>query len=285
MDRKALSMAMADVVSRHEILRTVYPDRDGVPYQEVRQPAPVAVPMWQPDMPETAMRTIARRAFDLTREPPFRAHLLRLGTDEHILMLVVHHIAADAWSVGPLVHDVRTAYAARAAGHSPGFDPLPVQYADYTLWQLDLGEPGREHWTKALAGLPERLTLPTDRPRPAVPSGTGDTVPVAISPETWTGTLDLARRSHASPFMVLHATLAALLTRLGAGTDIPTGTPVSGRHDSALAGAVGAFANLLVLRADTSGDPSSPTFCTGYARPTWPPSTIRNCPSIGWSRR
>ncbi|MEV4898569.1 condensation domain-containing protein, partial [Nonomuraea sp. NPDC055795] len=256
MDREALSTALADVVARHEILRTVFPDRDGVPYQEIRLPAPVALPMWQPDMPETAMRTIARRAFDLTREPPFRAHLLRLGAREHILMLVLHHIAGDSWSVGPLVRDVQTAYAARAAGHSPGFEPLPVQYADYTMWQLDLGEPGREHWTKALAGLPERLDLPTDRPRPAVPTGAGDTVPVAIAPEIWTGALDLARRSHATPFMVLHAALAALLTRLGAGTDIPTGTPVAGRHDSALSGAVGSFANLLVLRADTSGDPT-----------------------------
>ncbi|MFI6497341.1 amino acid adenylation domain-containing protein [Nonomuraea typhae] len=256
MDREAMATALADVVARHEILRTVFPDRDGVPYQEVRAPAPVTLPLWQPDMPEAAMRTIARRAFDLTREPPFRAHLLRLGAREHILMLVLHHIAGDAWSVEPLVRDVQTAYAARAAGHCPGFDPLPVQYADYTLWQLDLGEPGREHWIKALAGLPGQLTLPVDRPRPAVPSGAGGTVPVAIPPEIWTGALDLARRSHATPFMVLHAALAALLTRLGAGTDLPIGTTVAGRHDSALAGAVGSFANLLVLRADTSGDPA-----------------------------
>ncbi|WP_260477996.1 non-ribosomal peptide synthetase [Nonomuraea sp. WAC 01424] len=255
-DRAALRAALGDLVARHEILRTVFPERDGVPCQRILDRHAVALPVWQPDELRQAMRRIARRGFDLATEPPFRAHLLRAGRDEHVLMLVLHHIAGDGWSAGPLVRDLTTAYEARGKGEAPAFEPLPVQYADYTLWQRDLPATGLEHWRAALDGLPDRLELPFDRPRPAVLGGEGGTVPVAFPPALMAEIGALARRARASVFMVLHAALAALLTRLGAGTDIPIGTPVAGRGDSALDGSVGFFVNTLVLRADTSGDPS-----------------------------
>ncbi|MEV4114806.1 amino acid adenylation domain-containing protein [Nonomuraea sp. NPDC049695] len=255
-DRTALRAALEDVVARHEILRTIFPEHDGVPRQEILERVRVPLPVWQPDDGDAAMRAIARRGFDLVSEPPFRAHLLRLAPDEHVLMLVLHHIAGDGWSAGPLVRDVLAAYESRSAGKAPELPPLPVQYADYTLWQRDLPATGLAYWQKALAGLPDQLELPFDRPRPPVPSGEGGTVPVALGPAVMAAAEALARRARASVFMVLHAALAALLTRLGAGTDIPIGTPVAGRNDSALDDAVGFFVNTLVLRADTSGDPS-----------------------------
>ncbi|NUT40407.1 MAG: AMP-binding protein, partial [Thermoactinospora sp.] len=255
-DRAALRAALGDVVARHEILRTVFPERDGVPCQHVLDRLSLPLPVWQPDDPGQAMRQIARRGFDLAAEPPIRAHLLRLGGDEHVLMLVLHHIAGDGWSAGPLVGDLMTAYEARRRGQAPAYEPLPVQYADYTLWQRELPATGLAAWTKALANLPDQLDLPFDRPRPAVPSGEGGTVPVAFPPALMADVEALARRARASVFMVLHAALAALLTRLGAGTDLPIGTPVAGRDDSALDGSVGFYVNTLVLRADTSGDPA-----------------------------
>ncbi|NUR92557.1 MAG: amino acid adenylation domain-containing protein, partial [Nonomuraea sp.] len=255
-DRAALRAALGDVVARHEILRTVFPERDGVPFQRVLDRLSLPLPVWQPDDPAQAMRQIARRGFDLAAEPPIRAHLLRLGGDEHVLMLVLHHIAGDGWSAGLLVGDLMTAYEARRRGQAPAYEPLPVQYADYTLWQRELPATGLAAWTKALANLPDQLDLPFDRPRPAVPSGEGGTVPVAFPPALMADVEALARRARASVFMVLHAALAALLTRLGAGTDLPSGTPVAGRDDSALDGSVGFYVNTLVLRADTSGDPA-----------------------------
>ena len=195
-----------------------------------------------------------------------RAELFVLSQSEQVLLLVVHHIAADGWSLGPLGRDLARAYAARIQGAEPQWAALPIQYADYTLWQQQLlgNETDQESllggqiafWTKALEGLPEQLELPTDRPRPAVASYRGETVPFEISPELHGRLLGLAREQQASLFMVLHAALAALLTRLGAGTDIAIGSPIAGRTDEALEELIGFFVNTLVLRTDTSANPS-----------------------------
>jgi amino acid adenylation domain-containing protein len=269
LDRSALHAALGDVVARHESLRTVFGQVDGAPYQRVL-PAGSACPALSvldvagTKLDET-LRRLAQHTFDLTHEPPVRAWLLATGEHEHVLLLLVHHIASDGWSVAPLARDLAAAYTARQAGTAPDWRPLPVQYADYTLWQRELlGAPDDpasplnrqlDFWRQSLAGLPDQLELPADRPRPAVPSYRGGTVSVALDSELHRSLVRLARQHGSTLFMVLRAGLAALLTRLGAGTDIPFGTAVAGRHDDQLDDLVGFFVNTLVLRTDTSGSP------------------------------
>ncbi|MGH3070488.1 MAG: amino acid adenylation domain-containing protein, partial [Streptosporangiaceae bacterium] len=264
LDRAALRAALADVAGRHESLRTVFPDLEGVPRQQVLGGAagcPVlAVAETSEGELAGRLAEAARGGFDVGCEPPLRAVLFVLGEQEHVLLLVVHHIAGDGWSVGVLARDLGVAYAARCGGRAPGWAPLPVQYADYALWQRGLlagdGLAGElAFWREVLAGLPGELELPADRPRPAVPSYRGGLVPVRLDAGLHAGLLDVARRCRATLFMVVQAGLAVLLSRLGAGTDIPVGVPVAGRGDEALADLVGLFVNTLVLRADLSGDP------------------------------
>ncbi|MEU7514218.1 amino acid adenylation domain-containing protein [Streptomyces sp. NPDC042898] len=271
-DIDALRRAVDDVVERHEALRTLYPAPDGEPRQQVLKPQDARVP-WTHTSPgeaglTEALTAAARQPFDLDAELPLRAHLFGpdAGPGDYVLLLVVHHIACDGWSLAPLVGDLAMAYEARVEGRAPEWSPLPVQYADYTLWQREvLGDPAdagsllarqTAHWRQALAGLGDELTLPTDRPRPLLPSHEGGVVPVDLPADLHGRLLDLARRSDSTLFMVVQAGLAALLTRLGAGTDVPLGTPVAGRADEALDELVGFFANTLVLRTDTSGDPT-----------------------------
>ncbi|PWW60408.1 non-ribosomal peptide synthetase [Actinokineospora spheciospongiae] len=261
LDRAALRAALDDVVARHESLRTVFPVVDGHPRQEVLDPGPVA---WTEaetggDGVVAALAEQVARPFDLATEPPVRAALFAVGPGEHVLLVVLHHIGADGWSLTPLARDLSAAYAARRAGAAPGFAPLPVQYADYALWQRDLlaaDSPHLAHWTAVLAGLPDEIPLPADRPRPPVASHRGGEVAFGIPAEQHAALRALARGTGTTLFMVLHAGLALLLSRLGGGDDIPVGTPVAGRTDDALDELVGCFVNMLVLRTDTSGDPS-----------------------------
>ncbi|WP_159066409.1 non-ribosomal peptide synthetase, partial [Streptomyces hygroscopicus] len=269
-DVAALEAALADVVARHESLRTVFPEVDGMPQQRILpvQEARPQLTVTTVDASEldTALATAARHTFDLETQIPVRAHLFTTGSDTHILVIMVHHIAADGWSMRPLWRDVSTAYQARCAGREPGWTELPVQYADYTLWQRnllgDVEDPHSEisaqveYWKQTLAGLPDRISLPTDRPHPQVASYEGDTVSFEWSADLHTRLEELARQSGASLFMVANAALAALLTRMGAGQDIPIGAAIAGRTDQALDDLVGFFVNTLVLRTDTSGDPT-----------------------------
>ncbi|MFI8996700.1 amino acid adenylation domain-containing protein [Streptomyces sp. NPDC053542] len=271
LDRAALAAALGDLTTRHESLRTVFPEADGVPYQHILDPERA-----RPELAETEasdgtsaqqlLRDASRYAFDLTREIPLRATLLRISAHEHILLLLVHHIAGDGGSVAPLLRDLAEAYTARRTGDAPEWTPLPVQYADYTLWQRTLlGEAEDpesllakqlDFWRTTLAGAPEQLDLPADRPRPAVPDHRGGTVGFTLDAATHQRLAGLAKAADCTLFMVLQAGLAALLTRLGAGQDIPLGTAVAGRTDQALDDLAGFFVNTLVLRTDTSGDPA-----------------------------
>ena len=270
LDFGAMEAALGDLVERHESLRTIFPDRLGVARQLIieayaARPRLEVTAVSEAALPE-ALAAAARQGFDLAAAPPLRAHLFALAADRHVLLLLLHHIAGDGWSLAPLARDLAYAYSARCGGSSPGFAALPVQYADYTLWQSEvLGDENDADsriarqvafWTDTLRNLPEQIDLPTDRPRPAVLSHHGDTVALHISADLHRKLLVLARRSSASLFMVLQAGFAALLTRLGAGTDIPIGSPIAGRTDSALDELIGFFVNTLVLRTDTSGNPS-----------------------------
>ncbi|MEU0537733.1 amino acid adenylation domain-containing protein, partial [Amycolatopsis tolypomycina] len=266
LDAEALRLALSDVVARHEALRTRFPQRDGVPYQDILPAGEIDLPVREVADPDAALTGLVRGSFDLEEHAPMRAELLRVGAREHVFALVFHHIASDGWSMAPLWRDIATAYAARRSGETPQWTPLPVQYADYTLWQQDLL--GREddpdsvlseqldYWRTVLDGLPDRIELPLDRPHPATATFRGE-----LHTFTWDAGLharlaELARESGASVFMVVHAALAALLTRLGAGTDVPIGSPIAGRTDAALDDLVGFFVNTLVLRVDTGGEPT-----------------------------
>ena len=258
------------MVTRHESLRTVFTESDGEPAAHILEPGQarlrVDVVTPSPQDLADAIDQACRYRFDLAAELPLRASVLRTGPDEHTLVLVVHHIAGDGWSIAQLCRDLGTAYSVRVRGEAPSWTPLPVQYADYTMWQLEVL--GRDqdassrlsrqlaYWRETLAGLPEEIELPADRSRPATASHRGDSVPFQLAPHLHGELLALARRNGATLFMVLHAALAAVLTRLGCGTDIPLGTVVAGRTDDALDDLVGFFVNTLVLRTDTAGDPT-----------------------------
>ncbi|WP_261718574.1 non-ribosomal peptide synthetase [Streptomyces sp. FZ201] len=262
LEREAFTAAVRDVVARHEVLRTVYVESGGEPVQRILEQAdvPVEFVSCPPGEVDTRVAETTGYCFDLGAEIPLRVRVLETGPGETVLVLVVHHIAADGWSMAPLSADLSTAYAARLAGTAPDWPPLDIQYADYTLWQrelLDLEGPRQlAHWRAALAGLPQELTLPTDRPRPARASYRGGSTTLTLDAHTHTRLRELAASRGASVFMVMQAAMAALLTRLGAGTDIPLGTVVAGRGDEALEDLVGFFVNTLVLRNDTSGDPT-----------------------------
>ncbi|MFG2530993.1 amino acid adenylation domain-containing protein [Streptomyces sp. NPDC048516] len=271
LDRTALAAALADLVERHEVLRTRFAEFAGRPCQVVMSPQEADIRLervelaGEGDLPD-ALAGAAGHAFDLATEAPLRATLFRVSEHEHVLYLLTHHIASDGWSLAPLVRDLSAAYRSRTAGRTPRWEPLPVQYADYALWQRELlgaesvpdSVAARQlgYWTRQLAGVPELLQLPLDHPRPAVAGRRGATVRFSLDAALHTRITELARQSDVTVFMVVQAALAALLSRLGAGSDIPIGAVLAGRTDEALDDLIGFFVNTLVLRTDVSGDPA-----------------------------
>ncbi|EKF22352.1 D-alanine--poly(phosphoribitol) ligase, subunit 1, partial [Mycolicibacterium hassiacum DSM 44199] len=273
LDPAAMGAALADVVARHESLRTVFPADDGVPHQVVLAADEVDIGWqvidaegWSPEHSAAVIGAEVGYCFDLSTEAPLRAKLLRLGPLEHVMVVVVHHIAADGSSIAPLLRDIGVAYSSRCAGREPDWTPLPVQYADYTLWQRDylgdLSDPDSvisgqlAYWEEALAGLPERLELPTDRPYPPVADNRGASVTVDWPAELQQRLTDVARRHDATGFMVIQAALAVLLAKLSGSSDVAVGFPIAGRRDPALDDLVGFFVNTLVLRVDLTGNPT-----------------------------
>ena len=273
LDVDALVAALADVVGRQESLRTLVVAPDGIPQQLLVPPGRadfgwevVDATGWSAAQLDEAAGDAVRYTFDLATEIPLRTTLFRLAEDEHVLVAVLHHIAADGWSIAPLVADLGVAYASRCAGQPPDWAPLPVQYVDYTLWQrAQLGDltdsdgpiaAQLAYWEQALAGLPERLELPTDRPYPPVADHRGATAAVEWPAQLQQQIARVAREHNATSFMVVQAALAVLLSKLSASTDVAVGFAIAGRGDPALDELVGFFVNTLVLRVDLAGDPT-----------------------------
>ncbi|MEH3156192.1 MAG: amino acid adenylation domain-containing protein [Gordonia paraffinivorans] len=261
LDVAALTASLRDVMGRQQSLRTVFPDSPDGPWQQVVSVDEAAVALDLVDVAaddqlDAAVR-FAGDGFDVTAAVPLRARLFRDGTD-HLLVVVMHHILTDGASLAPLARDLVTAYLARAAGTEPQFTPLPVQYVDFARWQRDtLGSlddptsPVSRHltwWRETLAGAPDAIELPLDRPRPAQRTTEPGIVPVRLGPDVVEGLDALAHRTSTSMFMVVHAILASLLARLSAAEDIVVGTPVVGRGHPDLDDLVGMFVNSVALR-------------------------------------
>ncbi len=268
LDIAALRAALDDVVARHESLRTTFPEHDGVPYQVVHPAAPVPLPVRDVASAQLteALAEIADYHFTLDGEPLIRAELLVLDADTHVLSLLVHHIVADHASFGVLLDDLTTAYRARSEqGGAPSWAPLPVQFADYALWQRELFDQAApsafatdqiDFWRAALADVPEEIAVAHDRQRPPVLGKRGEVVSFSLPAAVRSGLEALAIRSGATEFMVCQAAVATLLHALGGGTDITLGTPVAARTDPATTTLIGLFANMVVLRNDLSNAPT-----------------------------
>ncbi|KWX67625.1 non-ribosomal peptide synthetase [Mycobacterium sp. NAZ190054] len=264
-DVDAFVAAVRDVVERHAVLRTTYREIDGVPYQIVNPIADVPVRRARGDGEKWLQAELDRErkhTFDLEEDWPIRAAVLTVGR-EHVLSLVIHHIAGDHWSGGVLFTDLVTAYRARKAGERPNWAPLPVQYTDYGAWQAQLLSedtgiigPQREYWARRLADAPAEAGLPLDFPRPRLPSGKGDAVEFTIDGEVRRKIAELCRDLGITEFMLLQAAVAVTLAKAGGGLDIPLGTPVAGRSEAELEQLVGFFVNFVVLRNDLSGNPT-----------------------------
>ncbi|WP_459549250.1 amino acid adenylation domain-containing protein [Nocardia sp. X0981] len=262
LDTSALRYAIFDVLERHEVLRTRYPaDSDGLPYQEI---LPVAqVLRGSPETEETEdvlgrIGELRSAGFDITAQVPVRGLLLTAGADEHVLAVVVHRIAADEASLVPLVRDLATAYLARVSGESPRWPPLPVQYADYAIWQQavvgvhtdenSIAAKQLDYWREQLREPAAAPELPLDRLRPSVPSLRGGTTGCAVDAGTHSCLDALARDRGTTLFTVLHAAVSVLLYQLTGAGDIVIATPVDGRGEAVPDNLIGRFANTLALR-------------------------------------
>ncbi|MFI1168869.1 condensation domain-containing protein, partial [Streptomyces sp. NPDC020801] len=271
LDTAALRTAFHDVMVRHEVLRTVFGEVDGEPFQRILDPAEVELP-WKdwgrvaPDRVPGVISSVTSSWFDLSDDVPLRGSLVQSGDEEFLLVLVIHHIAGDGGSLAPLARDVSVAYRARTAGREPDWTELPVQYADYALWQReelgDLANPESllsiqaAYWREELAGVSKPLPLPLDRPRPPVASHRGGSVEIGLPTEMRTRVEAMARAHGATVSMVFQAALVVLLHRLGSGDDVTVGSPIAGRTDEALNDLVGFFVNSWVLRVRLSSESS-----------------------------
>ncbi|KFA88774.1 peptide synthetase [Archangium violaceum Cb vi76] len=270
LDVAVLERCLLEVVRRHMGLRTTFRAEDGKPVQvispEVRLPlARVDLTGLSGSARAEAVSRIAGeealRPFALVSGPPLRVSLMRLGEREHVLLVVLHHLVSDGWSLGVLVREVAALYPAFSAGQASPLPELSLQYVDYAAWQRgwlrdEALEAQLAYWRTRLAGAPQSLELPTDHPRPPVRSSRGASRHTLLSPELSQAVKDLAHREGATPFMVLLAGFSTLLSRYSGQDDLCVGTPVAGRDRTELEGLIGCFVNTLVLRVSTAGNPS-----------------------------
>ncbi|MBV9182199.1 MAG: amino acid adenylation domain-containing protein, partial [Acidobacteria bacterium] len=269
LDPEILSQSVLTLIARHETLRTSFFSQAEQPAQMIHDS--VQLPLLQVDLSalpqseqeEEARRTIAaeaNRPFDLTEAPLLRITLIRLGDDEHYLLINIHHIISDRWSIGLICHELVAIYEATSQGAHVHLHNLGLQYADYAVWQREWlqGDPLETqlaYWRDKLRGAPSLLEFPTDRPRPAIESSRGDSIYVSLPPELTAKLKQLSRRHGSTLFMTLLAGFQAVLSRYCGSTDIVVGTAVANRNHPELEKIIGYFTNTLALRADLSGDP------------------------------
>jgi amino acid adenylation domain-containing protein len=270
LDAAVLRESFQVLLRRHDVLRTSFAERDGAILQEVHQEVPIELPFRDlTDLPAHERKGEALRlakeegckVFDLGRPPLLRLLLVQLGQEEHLLVLVVHHIVTDGWSMSIIFNEIAEIYESLATGRRPDLPLLPLRYSDFARWQQDhLTEealaPDVAYWEANLRGSPELLELPTDRRRPAVQSHRGSLHSVVIDPKVAARLKEACARESATLFMGLLATFQILLSRYSSSEDIPVGTPVAGRNDPGLSELVGCFVNTVVVRTNLSGDPS-----------------------------
>ncbi|KQH75942.1 non-ribosomal peptide synthetase [Mycobacterium gordonae] len=272
LDTQALALALADLVHRHEPLRTIYPAVDGVPHQVVLPAGEAELRCevidatgWTPEKIREAVASQARRNFDVAAELPVSARLYRRADDEHVLALVLHHIAVDGWSLAPLAADLSAAYRSRSAGQAPVWAPLPIQYIDYALWQRAyLGDPADadsmidaelRYWERTLANMPAPSRFSLVEAGSTSYGNQGDTAAVQWPTALHRQINELAREHHATSFMVVQAGLTVLLSRLSASDDVVVGIAVAGRRHPMLDDLVGIFVNTVLLRIELTDDP------------------------------
>jgi amino acid adenylation domain-containing protein len=270
LDLDALNATVSEVVRRHEVLRTTFAFDNGQPYQVIHPPTRLELPVTDLTQFPAAMRmdevqrlaeNDARLPFDLEHTPPLRAQLLRLDPQAHVLLLTMHHIASDGWSVDVLIKEVGVLYPAFSSGAESPLPELPIQYADYALWERDRVQNEEldqqlAYWREQLAGAPPVLELPADRPRPPTQSFRGAQHSFDLSPDLTRRLKQLSRREGVTLFMTLLAGFNALLHRYTRANDIVVGSPFAGRNAAGTEGLIGFFVNTLVLRTNLAGDPT-----------------------------
>lgn len=270
LDVDALREALETIISRHEVLRTSFTVVDGEPVQTVSDRTNLAFSIIDlTHLPSTILEeeagklriSEARQRFDLQAASLLRAGLLRLKADDHVLCITAHHIVSDGWSIGVFVSELVELYESFLSGRTPRLHALPIQYADYTVWQrswLDgqVLEQQLSYWTDRLAGIPAVLELPKDRPRPPVQTFRGATRSTQLSAELTKALNDLSQQEGVTLFMTLLAAFKVLLWRYSSQDDIVVGSPIAGRKQEELEALIGLFVNTLVLRTDLSGNPS-----------------------------
>src|SRR6185295_10557037 len=257
LDVEGLEEALKEIVRRHETLRTVFSSVEGRPVQVIKEEGDVRLEVEEligegEEKEEEARRITreeARKGFDLEKGPLVRVKLLRLGEEEHVLVVVMHHIVSDAWSMGVLVREVAALYGRKKEGKESGLKEPRIQYADYAAWQrgwLKGGELERQlsYWKTKLAGAPSVLNLPTDRPRPSILDSQGDAEPFRLSEDLTRSLESLSREEGATLFMTLLAAFKTLLSRYCKQEDIVVGVDIANRNRSRVENLIGYFVNM-----------------------------------------